>query len=294
VTITGRGFEAGSAVFFDGFELSGTAVLNDNQMTATVPASLLATVHSASLTVSSGGAGSNIFSFSVLAAPPFITNGGVVSVAGGTVIAPGSLISVYGTGLATGVAAAPTIPLPKILAGVSVTVDGLPAPLFYASPTQINAQVPFEIPLGMASISVNVGAAAGQSVFTASAIAPGVFTLPDGFHTLAVNDATGAVGTSIAPGDWATIYVTGQGALPNQLATGDPAPTNPLIIPNTPVTVSVGAVPATNVAWAMAPTLIGLMQINFLMPAVAPGDQPLVVGVGGVTSNTTSISVSSQ
>jgi len=231
----------------------------------------------------------------VLAAPPLIANGGVVSVAdAGTAIAPGSLISIYGTGLATGTAPAPTIPLPNNLAGVSVTVDGLPAPLFYASPTQINAQVPFEIAPGLASVSVNVGAAVSQLVFTASAIAPGVWTLSDGSHTLAVNDTTGAVGASIPPGTWATIYATGQGALPDRLGTGDPAPISPLIVPNTPVAVSVGGVPATNVVWAMAPTLIGVMQINFLMPAVPPGDQPLVVHVGGIASATTSIVVASR
>jgi hypothetical protein len=62
-------------------------------------------------------------------------------------VARGELISVYGTNLATGLGAnfTPTSPVLS-LAGASVTIGGLAAPITYASPTQIDLQVPFEIP----------------------------------------------------------------------------------------------------------------------------------------------------
>jgi len=54
VTIVGSGFKVSSSAFLDGVALSEPAVLSDTQMTATIPASLLTSARSASLTVSSG------------------------------------------------------------------------------------------------------------------------------------------------------------------------------------------------------------------------------------------------
>ncbi len=53
------------------------------------------------------------------------------------------------------------MPLPSTLAGVSVTVNGLKAPLVYVSPVQINAQLPYEIEPGTAIVAVTVNGAAG-------------------------------------------------------------------------------------------------------------------------------------
>ena len=74
--------------------------------------------------------------------------GGVVnaaSFAGGEPLAPGSIISVFGTNLAATSASASSLPLPKTLAGASLQVGSYEVPLFYSSSGQINAQVPFEI-----------------------------------------------------------------------------------------------------------------------------------------------------
>ena len=59
-------------------------------------------------------------------------------------IAPGSLVALFGAGLASGVAKAGAIPLPKVLIDAVVSFNGVPAPLLYVSPDQVNAQVPFE------------------------------------------------------------------------------------------------------------------------------------------------------
>src|SRR5205085_2394474 len=73
-------------------------------------------------------------------------------------VAPGSLISIFGTNLA----------------GATVTINGTPATLLYTSPTQLNAQVPFEIAPGAATVMVNGSNAA---TLTIQAAAPGLFTL---------------------------------------------------------------------------------------------------------------------
>src|SRR5258708_5660631 len=85
-----------------------------------------------------------------------ISPGGIVNAAGlPAPVAPGAVISILGTGLATASAAASTFPLPATLGDVSVLVNGsLQVPLFYVSPSQINAQLPYETPAGPATLTL--------------------------------------------------------------------------------------------------------------------------------------------
>lgn len=57
-------------------------------------------------------------------------------------VAGGSIIAIFGSGLAPETVVHDGFPLPDELAGTSVTIGDLPAPLFYVSSTQINAVVP--------------------------------------------------------------------------------------------------------------------------------------------------------
>ncbi len=61
-------------------------------------------------------------------------------------LSPGSIASIFGANLASSTETASTIPLPTQLTGTSVTVHGLPAHLFYVSPSQINFQMPWRYP----------------------------------------------------------------------------------------------------------------------------------------------------
>jgi uncharacterized protein (TIGR03437 family) len=94
-----------------------------------------------------------------------------------------SIVSAYGTDLATGQALATTLPLPTSLDGNSVTVTdsagvARPAYLFYVSPSQIN----FEIPAGTATGAATVafqnqnGTAQSESISIGS-VSPGIFEL---------------------------------------------------------------------------------------------------------------------
>ena len=76
-------------------------------------------------------------------APPNITS--VVNAGnGGTDIAPGGLISVYGTQLSPVNMATSELPLPTALANSCLSVNGLPVPILFVSPNQVNAQMPFQ------------------------------------------------------------------------------------------------------------------------------------------------------
>src|SRR5690606_9847500 len=66
-------------------------------------------------------------------------------------VAPGSILSIFGTGVSELTGQARSLPLPVALKHVSVSFDfpedGLSAPgrLFFASPTQLNVQIPWEL-----------------------------------------------------------------------------------------------------------------------------------------------------
>ncbi len=295
LTVNGTGFVSGSSVLFNALPVP-TTVANATQLVATVPAAFIATPGKANVSVKSGSMVSGTVVFSILTGPPVTSGAAVVNVGHpASAIAPGALISIYGTGLASGTAAAGATPLPNLLDGVSVTVNGIFAPLLYVSPTQINAQMPFEVPPGYANVVVNVGGVVGTpAVIHVDRVGPGVWSMPDGSHTLAVNSKDGTLGSPVAPGTWITTYLTGQGALNRQVPTGGAAPLSPLSAPADVVQVTIGGVPATNVVSAMAPNFVGLLQVNIQVPAVPPGDQPLVVSIGGVPSNVTLLPISSQ
>jgi uncharacterized protein (TIGR03437 family) len=98
--------------------------------------------------------------------------------------APDSIVTAFGTNLASSLEAAQSLPLPVVLAGTMVTVNGVPAPLFFVSPTQINFLLPPAVELGAAQIVVSNAAgsyalgtveivAAQPSLFTANASGQG-------------------------------------------------------------------------------------------------------------------------
>src|SRR5258706_11849894 len=78
---------------------------------------------------------------------PIVNSGGIVNAASfATPVAPGALISIFGVNLAPQIALASQIPLPTSLANVSVRFNNnVFAPLLFVSPTQINAQLPWEV-----------------------------------------------------------------------------------------------------------------------------------------------------
>ena len=143
-------------------------------------------------------------------------------------ISPGSLISIFGSGLAAMTASAATIPLPMSIADTSVTINGVPAPVLYESPGQINAQVPWEVAGGKASVVVRSrGALSSAANVTVSPSAPGLFADPQGMA--AALNADGSINSEEKPaaaGTTISIFFTGQGPVTIKANDGAPPPSD--------------------------------------------------------------------
>lgn len=166
----------------------------------------------------------------------------------------------------------------------------------YASPTQINVQVPWEL----------AGQSSAQMKVTIDFTYGNVFTIPIALHSpaffeiapgeVAAEDLSYTVITPSHPaihGNTVTLYANGLGPVSNQPVSGDPSPTLPLAQTTTTPVVTFGTTPATTVSFSgLTPGIAGLYQINVTVPStLAPGNYPLTVSIGGVTSKASGIQV---
>ena len=209
------------------------------------------------------------------------------------IAAPGSIVSLYGSGLAQMTQPAGSFPLPFELGGASVDINNTAVPLIFASAGQINAQVPFGTPLGGATISVNVaGNAVGIGTFVAQAAAPGLFLI-NGNQAAAVNQDGSVNGPNqpAASGSAMAVYLTGLGAVDNPVASGVAAPSSPLSRATGVITATIGGQSAPIQFAGLAPGFVGLYQVNIVVPQLAAGSYPLQVAVAGAGSNLGTISV---
>jgi uncharacterized protein (TIGR03437 family) len=210
-----------------------------------------------------------------------------------TAVAPGSIVSIYGAGLAKSTAAASSFPIPAALAGATVTVNGIAAPILYVSPTQINAQIPFEASAGPATLGVSVnGAVAGASTINIRAIAPGLFLQPQGNAAVVNQDGTpNSQSQPAAAGSVISAYATGLGAVNPPVATGAAAPADSLSRVVGEVTATIGNTPAPVQFAGLAPGFAGLCQVNILVPQMPAGEYPLQISAGGAVSNAALIEI---
>ncbi len=209
------------------------------------------------------------------------------------IAASGSIISIYGAGLAQFTATAEMFPLPAMLGGASITINGFAAPLFYASQQQINAQVPFEVPPGIATVSITSGGnVVGVTSLAVQSIAPGLFLTSGGRAAVVNQDNSANSSSQPAPaGSTIAAYLTGLGAVDNPVATGYPASAKPLSNVTGEVSATIGGQPVHVMFAGLAPSDAGLYQVNIVVPQVPPGDYPLQISVAGVASNSATISI---
>ena len=226
---------------------------------------------------------------------PAIATGGVINsfiTSSGTPVAPGAVVQIFGSALATGTASG-TVANGKLstsVGGTSLKIGGLDAPIAYASPTQINAQLPAELlPNRQYQVIVN---------------ANGVYSKPEPINTIAAQPVLAAFsdGRIIAQdvnfnlinaqnpahaGQVITLYLTGMGATNPPVPTGTLAPGSPLAVTASQPQVSIDTSSADILFSGLTPGAVGLYQVNIHIPAnVRTGDLPLVVSQGGVASNT--------
>jgi len=233
---------------------------------------------------------------SAAVSPSLVFQGGGVSAASfapsPTPLAPGSLMSVFGRGIAGAGGSARSVPLPTSLSGVSVTIGGVPAPLVVAIPAasssgydQINVQAPFELAgviqadivvnnNGVISVPETISIGTAPALFTASQTGdgPGAFLHADNSPV----DAT----RPVTVGEILQLYATGLGLLKTPISTGAASPGTDEVASS--VTATIGGVPATVRYAGSAPGWVGLYQINVVVPAGVAGDNvPVVVSVDG-------------
>jgi len=201
-------------------------------------------------------------------------------------IAPGALATVFGRNLAAGGTTQAAPPWPTTLAGVQVTLNGVPAPLTFASDTQVNFLVPRGLREGTAELLVTNALGAAAPVQAAvEPVAPGIFFDGGTGYGAVLNAGTADTTRTrpVAPGGYIEIYCTGLGPV---RATGEGLQATTL----TPQ-VWIGGIPATVPYSGLAPGFEGLYQVNARVPDGLSGERTAWVSVGGVRSNEVKIAV---
>ena len=208
-------------------------------------------------------------------------------------VAPGEIISIFGTNLgpATGVTTTVSAQgfFATTLSETQVLFDNIPAPMWYASSTQINAIVPYEI-AGRATTVMQVvyrGTPSATLNLQVAAAAPGFFLIPGSTQAAALNQ-NGSVNGVQAPAPKNTsivLFATGEGATTPAGVTGSVIPADPAQLkhPVAQVSVTVGGRPAMVQYVGSAPGFVsGALQVNVLIPEDAPSGSavPVVMTVG--------------
>jgi uncharacterized protein (TIGR03437 family) len=253
--------------------------------------------------------------------PPQVVAAGVVNSATSTAIpaVPGSLMTILGGGLAYGSGSlqAPSdvssFDVPNRLFGMRVYGNGNRAGLLYASPSQANIQIPWEL-AGQSQATLTITRNGLSQVVTVpvAAYAPGLFAV----NQLGTEQAAAVINTGeiaapagtfpgsrpIHPGEHLELFGTGLGPL-DRMDLGDavitPLPNQydtqggPLRNTTTTPLVTVGGVSATVQFSGFAPDTIGVYQVNILIPANAPTGNAvaIVLTIGGIASNTVTVAI---
>ena len=213
----------------------------------------------------------------------------VVSVgnsANGGLIAPGSLITISGSGLSSASASAPGMPLPTALADVCATVNHVALPLFQVSPGQINAQLPYEVSGAANLVITGPGGASAPFSFTALPAALAVLAQAgDPARPMIYRASNGATVDStnpIHPDDTLQILATGLGQTSPGAVSGAAAPSDPLESSLTVPSVALDGTSLQVTFAGLVPGLVGVYQINAVVPHdIQAGAQlPLVVQQG--------------
>ena len=211
-------------------------------------------------------------------------------------LAPNTIATVYGTGLAYGTKALTADDirggvLPTALPGtdVRVMIGGYPANLYYVSPTQINFLVPANLLPGKTSLRLVIDGLLGPSIpLQLTSTSPALFQLDE--HNAVATLGNGSVITPAAParpGDVVVLYATGLGET-----------TPPVIYSQLPIAAAglkqirdfkvlldgVAVLSEAVVYAGIAPGFAGLYQINVRLPLGTSANPELRIGIGDALS----------
>lgn len=203
-------------------------------------------------------------------------------------VAPGSIVSLFIDGFSLPTVSAASIPLPTSLGGTSATIGSESLPFYYVSSTQLNVQLPWDLPTGANTVTVSGGGATATATFNVVPAAPGIFVYGSNLGVVQNQDYTlNAADNPAKAGSWVTVYLTGIGPLDNPIGLGDATPAQPLSRATTTAPATIGSQPAQIYFLGMTPGFVGLAQADIqIPPALAPGTYPIQITMGTVASNT--------
>jgi uncharacterized protein (TIGR03437 family) len=212
-------------------------------------------------------------------------------------IAPGELLTVYGSNLADATQVA-GIPFPMSLGNVQVNIGGLPAPIYYVSSGQISAIVPYGVTIGsIAQIQV-INDMGSSNIVTdyVAATAPGVFTQNQNgtgygeIEHLGIGNSSappGSIVSSTYPalmGESLAVYLTGLGTVSPAISDGAPGPATTLSNTTNTIAVDFDGTAGTNDFAGLAPGYSGLYQLNVTVPTTGLTVGPNFLDIAGPDS----------
>jgi uncharacterized protein (TIGR03437 family) len=223
--------------------------------------------------------------------PRAILPNGIASYSGMARPSPGSLFRISGWNLQDDdIVLSQRAPLSTSLGGVSVSVNGQPAPLVSVTPTQITAQLPFTIPAGDTRFAVDFSSgpeatALAEVKDAAPEVLQYVQPFFGSFYAMAFHAGTSTPadqGHPAAMGETLEMYGLGLGAVTPQVNAGTLAPSSPPARAIVTPRVRIGNQDATVNFAGLAPGMIGIYQVNAIVPSgLKSGSQPVSWSVAG-------------
>lgn len=209
-------------------------------------------------------------------------------------VAPGELVRIGGQTVGPSPAVSATVPFVQAptttLGGTAATVNGIPAPILYASSSQTNIQIPYAVAgASQAAVVLTTGGQTASYTVPIVPTAPGIFTLDfSGQGRVVAFNGDGSLNTAANPVLRAApvwIYATGAGVtMPADTTGALEADTSKT--PVAAVSVQIGGLAAMIGTNGSTPADVsGVLQLMVTVPAtIASGPANVVLTVGSLST----------
>ncbi len=209
-------------------------------------------------------------------------------------VAAGSLITVFGTDLNPINAVTREMPLPTALGESCLTANGTAIPMMFASPGQINAQMPIHLDGRVVVTLYTPGGVSDDYYVNVLPVAPAVFLSGTAGPLTDIpvvvkgsNQQLVTPSNPIHPGDEISIYATGLGQTSPEVEAGIPPPSSPAALLVTPPEVRLGGVPMAVGFAGLIPGQVGVYRIDAKVPDRPPAGVAVPLSVSREAAVTT-------